>query len=283
MQAYLQAWKKYAVFDGRAPRAQYWLFALINTVISGGLVGLQIMIENSASSASGLVAVLWLVFGLATAIPGLAVSHRRLHDIDRSGWWLLLALIPMIGWFALFIMMLQPSQPGANQYGPNPHGVPAKRDYQPRPTRQSRPARAQTAKAGGSFEFTNPRLSSNKPLTDLEGIVLLAPPAEAERIARSDVFIGTVQDTAGDSIKKVRRQCPIVAVGHPTTETLFEFADSGSPTVTDQVVRTAIEAAELHTAEHILKEPPSAYEYCVRAMPSNERTGSPFLVVFAYS
>jgi hypothetical protein len=172
--------------------------------------------------------------------------------------------------------MLRASEPSANQYGPNPNGAPARPVFQPRPDH------AQSPITGGPFEFTNPRLFNSKPLTDPERVVLLAP-AQAERLTRFHVLIGTVPNTAGDSITRVRQRCPMVDVGHPITETLFEFAGSGGATVEDDIIRTAIDAAELKTVEEFLGEPPSAYQHCVREMPSNERTGSPFFVVIAYA
>ena len=63
------------------------------------------------------------VYALAVLIPGLAVSVRRLHDTNRSGWWILTGLVPILGWIALLIFYVEDSRPGANQYGPNPKGV----------------------------------------------------------------------------------------------------------------------------------------------------------------
>ena len=69
---------------------------------------------------------LWFIttlYALAVLIPGLAVSARRLHDTNRSGWWILTGLVPILGWIALLIFYVEDSRPGANQYGPNPKGV----------------------------------------------------------------------------------------------------------------------------------------------------------------
>jgi uncharacterized membrane protein YhaH (DUF805 family) len=112
MNWYLEVLKKYAVFSGRARRKEYWMFFLFNIIISfvlgfvEGLVGSQ-----------GIVTGLYF---LAVLIPGIAVSFRRLHDTDRSGWWLLIALIPLIGTIVLLVFLVQDSKPGENQYGPNP-------------------------------------------------------------------------------------------------------------------------------------------------------------------
>ena len=112
MNWYLKVLKQYAVFSGRAQRKEYWMFYLINFIIASG-IGL---IEGLAGSPG----VFSALYGLAVLIPGSAVSVRRLHDIDRSGWWLLIGLIPLIGIIVLLVFMVQDSKPGDNQYGVNP-------------------------------------------------------------------------------------------------------------------------------------------------------------------
>ena len=117
MNWYFEALKKYAVFDGRAHRTEFWLFFLFSFIIS---LFLGVIV--------GLVESLWFIttlYALAVLIPGLAVSVRRLHDTNRSGWWILTGLIPILGWIALLIFYVEDSRPGANQYGPNPKGVQA--------------------------------------------------------------------------------------------------------------------------------------------------------------
>jgi len=112
MNWYLEVLKKYAVFDGRARRKEYWYFVLFNTIINIVLSGI-----DSVTTGIGLLAGLYT---LAVLIPSIAVSIRRLHDTDRSGWWILIALIPIIGWIVLLIFMVQDGKPGENQYGLNP-------------------------------------------------------------------------------------------------------------------------------------------------------------------
>ncbi len=112
MNWYLSVLKKYAVFSGRAHRTEYWMFLLFNCIITFvlGFIG-------------GLVPDLsWLVFVyfLGVMIPSLAVFFRRLHDTNHSGWWWFIGLVPLIGAVVLFVFMVQDSQPGENQYGPNP-------------------------------------------------------------------------------------------------------------------------------------------------------------------
>ena len=118
MKFFLYCLQHYAEFNGRARRSEYWYFVLFNLVISfvigftfGVIAGLLDM------PALANLAYLW---SLAMFIPGLAVSVRRLHDIGRSGWWLLLSLIPLVGAIILIIWYCTDSQPGANQYGSNP-------------------------------------------------------------------------------------------------------------------------------------------------------------------
>ncbi len=112
MHWYLEGLKKYAVFCGRARRKAYWMFVLFNVIIA-----LVIGIIEGLVGSPGVVGIL---YSLAVLIPGIAVSVRRLHDTNRSGWWLLISLIPLIGFVVLLVFMVQDSQPGANQYGPNP-------------------------------------------------------------------------------------------------------------------------------------------------------------------
>jgi uncharacterized membrane protein YhaH (DUF805 family) len=118
MNWYLAVLKKYAEFSGRARRQEYWMFFLVNIIISIILAVIDKM-TGSFSEAAGM-GVLGGLFSLAILIPSIAVSMRRLHDTDRSGWWLLIGLIPLIGAIVLIVFLVQDSKPGQNQYGPNP-------------------------------------------------------------------------------------------------------------------------------------------------------------------
>lgn len=109
---YLEVLRKYTVFSGRARRAEFWWFTLINWIIS---VVLQ-LIDN----AVGTGGILGGLYALGVLLPSIAVAIRRLHDTDRSGWWLLLVLIPIIGWLVLLYFYVLDSQPEPNQYGPSP-------------------------------------------------------------------------------------------------------------------------------------------------------------------
>jgi uncharacterized membrane protein YhaH (DUF805 family) len=118
MNWYLTALKKYAVFNGRSRRAEYWFFLLFNIIISVVLSLLDAALGTS--SGEGGAGVLSGVYSLAVLIPGIAVSIRRLHDTDRSGWWLLLAFVPCVGGIILLVFMAQEGTQGPNQYGENP-------------------------------------------------------------------------------------------------------------------------------------------------------------------
>ena len=118
MNWYLEVLKKYAVFSGRARRKEYWFFVLFNIIISIVLAVID-GVTGSFSPEAGM-GLLGRIYTLAVLIPGIAVSVRRLHDTERSGWWLLIALVPLIGAIVLLVFMVQDSKPGQNQYGANP-------------------------------------------------------------------------------------------------------------------------------------------------------------------
>jgi len=118
---YLTVLKKYAVFSGRSRRTEYWMFALFSTLIAFGLIILDTM-AGFANKTAGFGA-LTAVYMLATFIPGFAVSVRRLHDIGRSAWWLLIGIVPLIGGLVLLIFTVTDGERGENRYGPNPKAV----------------------------------------------------------------------------------------------------------------------------------------------------------------
>lgn len=119
MKYFIDVVKKYAVFSGRARRAEYWYFGLFYLIFS--------IVLTIIDGATGMLdmesgmGVLSSIFALALLIPSIAVTIRRLHDTGRSGWWLLpLALIPILGWLVMLVFMIFGSQEGENKYGPNP-------------------------------------------------------------------------------------------------------------------------------------------------------------------
>lgn len=115
LEAVKSCFSRYATFSGRSRRAEYWWFSLFVIVVSIALTGLDIAIQGLDYSVG--IADLW---SLATLLPGLAVGARRLHDIDRSGWWQLLLLIPLIGWIVLIVWLATPGQAGENRFGTDP-------------------------------------------------------------------------------------------------------------------------------------------------------------------
>lgn len=113
MEYFLGAYKKYADFTGRARRKEYWMFALFYLIVY--------IVLSVIDSILGIPA-LTLLFSLGSLIPSLSIGARRLHDTGRSGWWQLLALIPLIGAIILIVFLVQDSHPD-NEYGPNPKAL----------------------------------------------------------------------------------------------------------------------------------------------------------------
>ena len=114
MDWYLQVLQKYAVFEGRARRKEYWFFVLFNFIIS--------IVISVAEAGIGTGGILGLIYVLGVFLPSVGVGIRRLHDTDRSGWWLLVGLIPLIGFIILIVLLALDSTPGDNRFGPNPKG-----------------------------------------------------------------------------------------------------------------------------------------------------------------
>ena len=103
---YVVPFQKYIDFEGRARRKELWTFVLVNIVLS--------VIINAISGLLGTL------FSLAILLPSIAVGVRRLHDTGRTGWWLLIGFIPLIGLIVLIYFYIQESETGPNQYGANP-------------------------------------------------------------------------------------------------------------------------------------------------------------------
>lgn len=111
MHWYLDVLKKYSEFGGRAGRQEFWMFALCNFIVAAvvGFVARMIGFEFLAG-----------LYTLAVLLPGIALAVRRLHDTNRGGLWLLLVLVPVIGWIALLILYVLAGDSGDNQFGANP-------------------------------------------------------------------------------------------------------------------------------------------------------------------
>jgi uncharacterized membrane protein YhaH (DUF805 family) len=112
MEWYFSVLKQYVVFEGRARRKEYWMFSLFNFVIV-----IAIGIIESVIGTGGVIYSLYLLLIL---IPSIAVTIRRLHDTGRSGWWLLVAFIPLVGSIILLVFLVLDSETGNNHYGANP-------------------------------------------------------------------------------------------------------------------------------------------------------------------
>lgn len=112
MDYFLAALKKYATFSGRARRKEYWFFFLFVLIIS--------VVLNVAEAMLGTGGIIAGLFGLGMLVPNVAVTIRRLHDTDRSGWWILINLVPVIGWIVSLVFMCMAGTVGDNRFGPDP-------------------------------------------------------------------------------------------------------------------------------------------------------------------
>ena len=119
---YIEGLRKYAVFRGRARRREYWMFDLINSLVSVALFVIAVLIGKAGF---GYLIGLPFLYALATVIPSFAKLIRRLHDTNHSGWWFFIAMIPVVGPLILLRLLVADSDPGENRFGPNPKAVPA--------------------------------------------------------------------------------------------------------------------------------------------------------------
>ena len=115
MKWYLKVWKQYADFKGRARRKEFWMFVLFNMIVVSAISIFDYILFGSY--------VVYYIYALAAFIPSLAVGVRRLHDIGKSGWWMLISLIPLVGQIWFIVLMCQDSQQENNQYGENPKEI----------------------------------------------------------------------------------------------------------------------------------------------------------------
>lgn len=120
MRWFLRAMRHYADFGGRSRRREYWSFVLIYLGLGIVVAGIEATLAQTVGQP-----LMWLMllFMLATLIPSLAVTVRRLHDTGRSGWWVLLNVVPLIGPVVLLVFVVTDSEPGYNRYGPSPKGL----------------------------------------------------------------------------------------------------------------------------------------------------------------
>lgn len=108
--------ENYCNFSGRASRSEFWWFYLFNIILSAVIGIVFCWSENAMNIATGLV-------NLALLLPSLGLAVRRLHDINKSGWWIFISLIPIIGWILLIVWYCKDSQMEPNEYGPVPNMV----------------------------------------------------------------------------------------------------------------------------------------------------------------
>jgi uncharacterized membrane protein YhaH (DUF805 family) len=119
---YLAVLRNYAGFSGRARRKEYWMFTLFSIIFSivASLLDGALDTKVGPDGSLGLIS---MVYSLAVFIPSLAVGVRRLHDIGKSGWYLLIVFIPLAGVIWLLVLLCTEGQRGANEYGENPKGI----------------------------------------------------------------------------------------------------------------------------------------------------------------
>ncbi len=114
MSYYLNVWKNYVNFNGRARRKEYWMFVLFNLIIACLLLVVSALIGFP---------LLYAIYVLAVICPSLAVCVRRLHDIGKSGAWFFVTFVPVIGAIWLLVLLCKDSEPGENLYGSNPKNL----------------------------------------------------------------------------------------------------------------------------------------------------------------
>ena len=115
---------KYADFTGRARRAEYWWFVLMNFIVITAIAIVSLILYSVSDTLGVLGIVIYAVYALAVIVPGVAVAVRRLHDTNKSGWMILVVLIPLVGPILILVFYFTDGDPGPNQYGPSPKYAP---------------------------------------------------------------------------------------------------------------------------------------------------------------
>jgi uncharacterized membrane protein YhaH (DUF805 family) len=124
MKWYLKALYQYADFTGRAQRMEYWMFHLVNLIIGLLFAALDGVLGLDSNVDLLKIGLLQGLYSLVVLLPSWGVAVRRLHDTGRSGWWLLIAIIPVIGWIVLIVFLATDGDRQPNAYGPDPKAVP---------------------------------------------------------------------------------------------------------------------------------------------------------------
>ena len=115
--AVASSFRQYATFRGRARRSEFWWFALFTLVLGLVTSSIDTAFFTPPVDEAGPVTT---VGNLVTLVPGLAVSWRRLHDTGRTGWWILVLLVPVVGWIVYLVLLCSNSHPRSNRFGPSP-------------------------------------------------------------------------------------------------------------------------------------------------------------------
>lgn len=116
-------WSNYATFKGRARRSEYWYIQLFLVLTNLAVAAIDLVLMNGdvdrfiANGGGGIVGLVWI---LVTIVPALAVLVRRLHDTGKSGWWILIGLVPFLGTIVLFVFTVLNSEVGENRFGDSP-------------------------------------------------------------------------------------------------------------------------------------------------------------------
>lgn len=113
--------KKYADFQGRARRAEYWMFVVFQILVYIAVAIVSMIVSGGDTNSAAASALMGLVT-LGLLLPSIAVTVRRLHDTNRSGWWILISLLPLIGGIWLFVLTVLDGTPTSNRFGPDPKG-----------------------------------------------------------------------------------------------------------------------------------------------------------------
>ncbi|MEJ0002147.1 MAG: DUF805 domain-containing protein [bacterium] len=119
MEYYKMFWQKYSDFRSRSTRTEYWMFILCNFIVGIAIGIIEGMLRLKGPYGIGIITILYTI---ASIVPSIALTVRRLHDTSHSGWWALICLVPIVGWLVLLVFALTDSTPGDNMYGPNPKG-----------------------------------------------------------------------------------------------------------------------------------------------------------------
>jgi len=175
MNWYISVLKKYMVFNGRASRSEYWYFMLFYQIITIVLSIInQLIIQTENSTLIIISSLIVLAYILGFLLPALGVTIRRLHDINKSGWWMLVSIIPIIGFLILIYFLVQKGTDGENQYGKNPiinddkEDIPSQEQQSQTITPQKTTKKVLSCKLyflKGEFEGSDITLNTNEPLT----------------------------------------------------------------------------------------------------------------------